>query len=155
MLIVRKVETKDAASIVEFGRAFYETTVFNELINFDAISLLHTIFSNIDNPCFNCWVAELDGKVIGAIAGYSYMFQYNLSDLVIMELFWHVNSKYRSSGAGEALHKQFENWGKEIGAVAIQMGYTSSCESERVEKIYKRKGFVENGKIYIKRLNYE
>jgi len=154
MLTIRKVETRDSAELVKLGQEFYESTVFADVIKFDPISLLHTIFSNIDQPNFNCWVAELDGKIIGAVAGYAYPFQYNLSNLIIMELFWHVNIEYRKSGAGDLLHKEFENWGREIHASAMQMGYTDSPESKRVEKIYRHKGFVENGKMFVKELKY-
>lgn len=88
-----------------------------------------------------CFVAELDGEIVGYLAGglikpYSYRTikkQTELENTLVKE-------GYRGRGIGEKLFKKFVVWSRERGAQRIKV--SASAENLRAIKFYRRTGFV-------------
>lgn len=95
-------------------------------------------------------IAEHDGKVVGGVGGVITTFQTsNVRSLV--EMFWWVREDHRGR-LGLKLLAEFEREGKKRGAERCLMALMESSEPEKVDKIYRAKGFVPFERHYIKQL---
>lgn len=70
---------------------------------------------------------------------------------VASELVWYVEPEYRGT-EGKHLHQAFEYWAKRVGCTLINMVLLEDENSERMNKIYKRKGYSPVERSYIKEL---
>lgn len=97
-----------------------------------------------------CFVAEIDGNIVGYLAGgmikpYSYRTIKKQSELENTL----VKEEFRGRGIGEKLFKEFIKWSQEQGAERIKV--SASAENQRAIKFYERAGFT----LYATELEYE
>jgi len=105
---IRKAIEKDMTSVLELIKelAIFEKEPDAVVVTVD--DLVHDGFS--DNPLFQCFVAEVDGEIIG-MALYYYRYStwkgktIHLEDLIVKE-------NKRGTGAGFALYKEIIKQGK-------------------------------------------
>ena len=88
-----------------------------------------------------CLVAEVDGNIVGYLAGgmiepYSYRTVKKESELENTL----VKEEFRGEGIGEELFKEFIKWSKEQGAEKIKV--SASANNIGAIKFYQRVGFV-------------
>lgn len=109
---------------------------------------------NIDLDERAVMVAEINGEIIGAIAGGVAPWMFNANIMTLMELGWFIpkenRGKYPMSAL--ALRKQFRRWGKDKGATVIIMVSTKREESERVIKFYEKDGLRHIDSNFVGRL---
>ena len=99
------------------------------------------------------WIAGRDevenDKVIGGTAvvvgQYNYSYQHFVTDIVT-----YVYPEYRGGSAGIKLYKAVYQWAKEIKATEVHLDYQFSDDSEKIERFYKRLGYVPLGKRFKK-----
>jgi hypothetical protein len=100
------------------------------------------------------FVAEIEGQIVGAIAGRiaPWMFNYNIS--ILVELGWFIpkESRERYPMAAMSLRKTFHKWGKARGATVLIMSSTTREESPRVRQFYEKSGLKHVDSNYIGRL---
>lgn len=97
-----------------------------------------------------CFVAEVDGKVVGYLIGamiepYTYRKIKKQSELENTL----VKEEFRGRGIGEKLFEEFVKWSKEHGAERIKV--SASADNFGAIKFYQRVGF----KPYATELEYE
>lgn len=97
-----------------------------------------------------CFVAEIEGKVVGYLAGamiepYSYRDikkEFELENTLVKE-------EFRGKRIGEKLFNEFIKWSKKHGAERVKV--SASVDNEEAIKFYKRVGFIP----YAAELEYE
>jgi hypothetical protein len=107
---------------------------------------------NADDSCI--LVAEVDGQVVGAIAGEVSRWWCNYDNICLVERGWFIPKENRGKYpmAAMSLRKQFHKWGKERGATTLVMVSTVREESPRVMEMYKKSGLKHIDNNFIGRL---
>jgi len=150
-LIVRQSVFSDEADLVRMGEAFFNELAVSALIKFSPESLVEFVRAASMNENSRVWVAEEEGKIVGAAAGICYPF-YFTGELTTQELFWWVDPEARKLNVGKSLYQTLEDWAVENGSTTIQMVAIENGSAESVGKIYKRMGFMPNEHTYIRGL---
>lgn len=90
-----------------------------------------------DNPASRCWVAELDGRVVGMLVGWLIVDEIHIATIAI-------HPDYRKQGIGKKLLFLSLQSAREEGAVSsfleVREGNTAALE------MYRKFGYVENGR---------
>lgn len=109
---------------------------------------------NIDLDDRAVMVAEINGEIIGAIAGGVTPWMFNADILTLMELGWFIPKANRGKYpmAALALRKKFHQWGRDKGATVLIMVSTKREESERVMRMYEKSGLKHIDSNYVGRL---
>lgn len=138
-ILIRKMELKEAINVAPIVIDGYEKEY---KMRFDVAKTLNTWGKWLCNSNYIALGAFLESKWIGSIVGCLYVNPYN-ADIEAREVLWYVLPEFRSTKAGSNLLGYFENWAKISGAKRIYMFYFSGIDPDcRMEKMYKRKGFV-------------
>jgi GNAT superfamily N-acetyltransferase len=107
-MIIRKATKNDMPSVLELIQELATFEKEPDAVVVTVADLIHDGFS--ENPLFQCFVAEVDGEIIG-MALYYYRFStwkgktIHLEDLIVKE-------NKRGTGAGFALYKEIIKQGK-------------------------------------------
>jgi len=153
-IIIRKARENELETIQDLN---YQLFQHDE--EFDSSLNMNWPFEKIGHNYFRiritgkegiCLVAEVDGQIVGYLAGamikpYSYRKikkQAELENTLVKE-------DFRGQGIGEDLFREFINWSKKQGAERIKV--TASAENQKAIKFYKRVGFAS----YTAELEYE
>jgi GNAT superfamily N-acetyltransferase len=110
-------------------------------------SLLHP-----DRFCIR--VAEHKGRIVGFILGYVNEVYFG-HDLVASDLGLFVPQTNRGGRIALALIKAFEDWARDNGAGAVQLGITTGVQPERTGEFYQHLGYSEFGIVYRKQIESE
>ncbi len=97
-------------------------------------------------------IAEQDGTVIGMLIAHTMGHWWNPSKQYAQELMYWVRPQYRHLGAGAELLSRFEDWAKERGLDMAGMSRSGIYQAEKLDKIYRDLGYVEESVIYLKRV---
>lgn len=71
-------------------------------------------------------------------------------EICAVMMFWHVAPRFR--GQGLKLLKVWSEAAKELGATRLTLNHLLDLSSERMERIYRRMGYLPIEKIYQKRI---
>lgn len=98
------------------------------------------------------FVAEIDGKIIGYLAGGVQEAEKcrNIKYLCELGSLW-VDDEYRSKGIGKELVKEFEKWCRE--KKVSRLSVDTSAGNERAIEFYRKEGFEDYELILEKPLN--
>lgn len=88
-----------------------------------------------------------DGRIVGVLGGIKYP-DVNSNHLMATELFWYVEKDHR--GQGGRLLKEFEEWAKTEGCKKIIMVHMTDLMPDKLESIYKHKGYKKMEVHYVK-----
>lgn len=152
MSVIRNVNMpKDASAIARMGKAFFDfTPVLDKHVGYDKDSLLGFAEMAQESRSVAMFVAEVDGEVVGAVAGICYPHFLNNNRVVAQELFWWVDPEHRGSTIGNELHDMLVTWASMNGARAFFMIAINNERSDRIEKLYKRKGYEPLERTYVR-----
>jgi len=145
--MIRRATEEDIEFIVEMGRKFYESCGFPSILTFDPeilTGVLHNLIVN-DNACI-----LVDDKLRGMIAGvvYPYYFTGQMSG---NEMFWWVEPEHRK-GLGKKLLDKLEEWAEAKGAVSFTMISLDASNPEKMDKIYRKRGYEPREHHYVRYL---
>lgn len=109
---------------------------------------LHSIRSG--NGCV--FVGEVDGVIEGFLIGMVDDLYHVLQPKYATDIFFYVSDRDQTSATG--LIDAFVNWAEQVpDVVSIRLGATDAVKTyKRTEKMYIRKGFVQEGVMYEKRI---
>ena len=134
MTQVRRATDADIPTLVEMGQRFISETPYHDQLAFDPEQAEH----------FGRWlltyekglivVLDIDGATRGMLGAITIVHPFS-SAVVASELFWWVEPEAR--GAGIRLLREFQRWGRSMGASALNM----VAPNERVAHVYERLGF--------------
>ena len=147
--MIRKAIEDDILSIAHLGRAFVEAA-WEGVAEYNVMNTIEWLEEFILLPHTALFVAEVEGEIVGMIAGIVFPFYFNKSHLNAQELFWWVSPPNRKSRVGIDLLKAFEEWAVKKGAKTIQMGTVAKINPEKLAAVYKKKGYQESETYWTK-----
>lgn len=153
-MIIRQATPDDLSDILRMGSDFFAASGFAAIADADTLSMIETAEGLMKNEAAVLLVADIDGELVGMAGAVSYPFYFNREHLTGQELFWWVDPRHRSDGAGKALMEGIEAWARSIGMHSLMMVAIPSLEGESVGKLYQRAGFKPAEQNYIRRLDY-
>lgn len=147
-MTIRLAEPEDLARIVEMGVLFVSETRYRELgaADVDRITALaRGLAVSADGALF---VAEVEGRVVGMIAGH--VFDHPMLDArFVSEAAWWVDPEHRTGRVGIALLKRLEEWAKQVGATHLAM---VAPVGTRVGEFYERAGYQAVEQQFVRRV---
>lgn len=147
---VRLAAESDLPTLVDFGRQFYEKTMFHGMVSYcpeGAESFFRSMMAN------DLLFVAVDGeKVVGTIGLIIGPFLINHTHGMASELFWWIDPAHRRSGAGLALMDAAESAAREQGATFLTMVALEGGEVEQAAKIYRARGYTPAEHTWTKRL---
>ena len=154
-MIIRYATLEDIPTFVEIGRYFHARTRFKDYA-FNETRLIAQFKAIIEmghkngTHCF--FVAEdSEGQGIGGLIGC--VERHFFSDQVVASIVhYDVLPEKRMSGAALRLLKAFRTWAENRGAVELSAGVNSGDEYEKMDKFFKRLGFMPVGGNYALKL---
>jgi len=86
-------------------------------------------------------MAEVDGKIAGAVGAVVCPLYANRDVLLGSELFWWVEPEFRNTGIGKEMIFGIEKAAKEAGVAIFSMMALENVEPEKASAIYQRLGY--------------
>lgn len=147
--MIREATLEDVPALVEMGRYFADRAQIKELgdIGFCEQSvgtMIETLIKGNDTVVF------VDTLMRGCIGGGVYPFWMNTAHLASNGLFWWVTEEARASTVGRKLWTALEKWSKTKGCTLFQMTCLEGYEPNRIEEMYKRRGYVPLEHVFTK-----
>ncbi len=149
-MTIRLAAPEDIPSLMRMAERFHAMAPFAELIPFCPESMADTFVKLATHDSGVLFVAEVDGAVVGMIAGITFPHWVNAAHRSAQELFWWCDPEYRGKGAGMALADALEQWSKDIEADSLFMASTSNLTPDALGKLYQRRGFSKQDIYYAK-----
>jgi hypothetical protein len=119
----------------------------------DPLTIEFFVSDILENPDYTILVSDVDGVIIGAIAGFVAPWMFNADIITLAELGWFIPKEHRNNlMAAMQLRRAFHKWGKERGATVLIMVSTTREESPRVRQFYEKSGLRHIDSNYIGRL---
>lgn len=150
-MLVRRFEPQDLEECILLGAMMHEESVFRDQpFSRDRLAFLaHLCVTNQDYACF---VAERNGQVIGLMVGLKGQHFFSDSKYAA-DLALYVEPRHRGSTAAIRLVIEFSKWAEASGCNEIRCGVTTGINDEVGGKIYKRFGFHDGGRLYVKKIS--
>ncbi len=132
-IVCRKAKMEDIPAIVDLAVESVSNDPLPVKIDRDAMA---DMARQCLNPAHFMWVAEVDGKVVGAVAAHvSQGFWFHKLQASVLLYYARVN------GAGVALLREFARWVKSRSAIKIAVMELEPGADPRLVKFLKRLGF--------------
>ena len=135
--MIRKANLEDFDAILDLSEEFWKETQFDE-----PFERSHTI--NMVELAYNnelLAVLEVENKIVGFAAGVKAPSLGSSKAVVGTELAWWVLPDYRKGGSGIKLLEFMEKLAKEGGVKYWNMVSMQSSMPDKVNSMYKRKGY--------------
>lgn len=141
--MIRPATHNDVPALIQLALGFFENGELDGTgLETDADTVEFLFRDMLDMETHTVFVAEVDGKVVGGIAGGVQPWMFNADILVLHELGWFIPKENRGKYpmAAMSLRKKFHQWGRDRGATVLIMSSTEREESPRVIQFYKDSG---------------
>jgi GNAT superfamily N-acetyltransferase len=150
-MVIRRGREEDIDRLVELGRELHLESRYAWL-PFEDGKVRESIYSFLGDPQYKCGlVAEENGVLIGALAGYlaDYFF---CNSTVASDAMFFVARSHRGSMAAGALLRAFREWAKSRGAQELCIGVSSGIDEDKTGVFYEVLGLTRGAVIYKQRL---
>ena len=148
MTTIRQADLSDLGRVEDCARKFYGSSRFLKRFKLEAfVATWTTIFTQRCGVIF--LLCEPHGEIVGALGAVT-GFDPHSGDKSASEFFWFVDPTHR--GRGVELYRHFEQWARDCDCVEIRMAHMLDLMPERLEKVYRRWGFVPTEVHYLKEL---
>jgi L-amino acid N-acyltransferase YncA len=147
--MIRPATNDDIPRIIELGRLLHQSSSYAAM-EFDegmAASFIEQLISGVGVV----FVAEIDGVVVGGIAG-GITEQWFSSELLAFDYSFFIDPKTRSGITATKLVRAFTEWARLKGAKHIQIGITTDINVEGTSRFYRALGFEDAGLFFNKEL---
>tara|TARA_R110000787_G_scaffold97868_10_gene201630 strand:+ start:116 stop:571 length:456 start_codon:yes stop_codon:yes gene_type:complete len=144
-MLIRPGRASDVDGLVELGRK-HHAEGFTRL-GYDGAKVEKLIMSHMTDANKFGRVAEKDGEIIGAIAGWMGEYPYS-RDLVATDSWFFIDPTKRGGVAALRLMAEFKTWARERGAKEIYISVSSGYHLEKMDKLFNRVGFNCVGGVY-------
>ena len=151
--MIREATIEDLKEIVRLGKSFFDDALYYLDIEYNPIDVWKTldVLRKDDNGIL--LVAEVDGKIVGMIAGAISTWYFNIQYKFGQEIFWYMSPAYRGTILGIKLLKELEKQAKSKGCSKwCMISEYHMGNSEELDKLYKRCGYINHETSYIKDL---
>jgi hypothetical protein len=147
-VVIKFVEADKLDSITPLATQFWQE---GKLIGkYDESSFVENWKNLINQDVGRILGAYRNDKLIG-ILGFVASKDPNDNALVSQEMFWFVDPQYRK-GEGLLLFNEYEKIATDIGVKRIGMVHLDGIHSEKLEKLYKKRGYRTIEKHYMKEI---
>tara|TARA_R110002020_G_scaffold475930_1_gene714610 strand:+ start:6823 stop:7272 length:450 start_codon:yes stop_codon:yes gene_type:complete len=145
--VIRKAENKDISGIINLVKEAHSKSI-SHTVKLDPKTLRTNIQICILSAEHFVVIAEVDGKIEGALIGVTHQLWYSRRKQA-SDLFFYVTEN--GKGAGANLMRRFISWAKNNpGVKEIMLGTTSGIgDTERTKKLYERMGVVRIGDTFV------
>lgn len=92
------------------------------------------------------WVAEVEGRVIGGMAGLLAQ-HWASEDKVATDLALFIDERQRGGMSTARLVTEYKRWAWKHGASIVQVGVTTGVQTEQTAQLYERLGLTRCGLI--------
>jgi GNAT superfamily N-acetyltransferase len=135
--------------IYKFGKDAYPQF---ELEDHKIAELVRTFLEDSGTSHIIILACDDDNQPVGMVAGACHETMFN-SERLAHEMMWWMEPEFRTSKIALELQSAFEFWAKKVGATWVQMSSVETEYADRLDKFYKRKGFVPLERGYLKKVN--
>lgn len=144
---IRQATPDDIPRIIEMGAIFWAQTAYRDIPycpDSIAESALEMMASRL------LIVAELEGRVVGAVGALAVPLYANRDVLTASELYWYVDEDHRNSGAGKLLLAGIEDAARARGVKLFGMMALDAVEPDKAAAMYKRLGYQPGERTFYK-----
>lgn len=146
--MIRRATLEDIPNLEPLAREFYEQSRFLGVFMQDLFSQLWTGLLESGTGVIYLLMDDA-GEITGTLGGVVYPEPYS-GALVATEFFWFVQAGAR--GGGLRLLRSFEEWARARGCAQLRMGHLVDVMPEKLDRVYRRLGFVPIEVAYAKEL---
>jgi len=143
--MIRQGEPRDAERVYSIVTQFIDTAKFLCLKCHDKEKTWAFIVQMLPTS----YIAEMDGKVVGMVAGYITTYQLS-DDIIYQTLFWWADKDNRE--VSTKLYKHLESECIAKGVKFLVMGHMWESETVHLERFYNMHGFTKLETHYIREL---
>jgi len=138
-MIIRGIEIDDMPVVMRMLQEFHAYAGMGALgVPFCAESIKETLAHLTLSETGVCFVADVDGRLVGCCAGIISPWFYNRTALVLTELWLWVDEIARSHGVGKVFVDELMTWGKDKGCSRVVM---AGLDGKHTDGFYKKMGF--------------
>jgi GNAT superfamily N-acetyltransferase len=138
--MIRPYNPKDLTQILPIAEQFHQESA-SSYVPFNPHKVAHQLELTLSNPEQRvCWVAELDGEIIGSFYGVITP-HYFADALMSNDLWWYVSPDHRGGTYGIKLLKKYISWANIQGVEEIGITVGSGIEIEKTSAMLERVGF--------------
>lgn len=146
--MIRHATLEDLFDILVLAREFARESPYAK--SWDKEKSATWIKNAIESDQMCMLVAEdEDGYIVGGLLGVATEL-FMSTEKIASELAWFTTKTERGKPSGLRLMKAFEDWGRSIGATKLVMA--DLRQVQEMDKLYKRKGFTEMERSYVKEI---
>ncbi len=146
---IRRATMDDAPQICRMAAAFYTTTEYAPLIDYDAMTVEQLTGIIIQHHLMLVAEGEEPGKLLGMVGMMYAPFSFNVSRKMCAEVVWYVEPAEQRNGIGAALLDAIEPEGTKDGASVFQM-FILSTSPAFAGDAYLRRDYVAAGHSFLK-----
>ncbi|QOJ19476.1 MAG: GNAT family N-acetyltransferase [Gammaproteobacteria bacterium] len=153
MITIRKAIPSDTSELCRMALAMHETSPIKDEIPLDVRSFISKVADLSTGGYGVVFVAEKeDGALCGMIAGEIMQLWFNPDYKVAQEVFWWVDKDHRGL-LWRSLLNFLVSWATEEGGNKLSMRSSMFNDNmSKLERIYKKLGFISYDVFYIKEL---
>lgn len=153
IITARLANRNDIPDIIPLGKAFYDLAGWPKYADWDELSVMSTLVRIVNDKIPGILiVGEVNKSIVGMICCLLFPFYCNLNVIFGQELFWYVQSEFRSSNIAQEMKNLLELEAKSRGAHNFIMGSVSGLRDETLARFYKMQGYEPCENTFIKRL---
>lgn len=145
--LIRKARPDDLQAIVAMVGHFIQSTPYQSVLRFVPAAV--TELADRVLQVGIVFVAEVDGRIVGMIAGFAMEEPIGRTKM-LDELAWWVEPDFRRGTIGPKLLRTWEAWARQKGLTLIKM--IAPHATPEVGRYYARHGYVPLETSYIKRI---
>lgn len=138
--MTREANEADVEKLAEMGEAFFQHSPWSKLTHYSTEKAQETLRSLINGESGTLLAS--DTGMLGAVC----FDMYCTKDRIMQEVFWW------SKGRGTELLKAFEDEGRKRGARFVMVSALENEHIERIDRFYRKMGYVPMERTYAKEL---
>jgi GNAT superfamily N-acetyltransferase len=148
-MTVRLAEPADVDRVVAMGLRFANESSYAALYGPADAEKVATLTATLAQSAAACvFVAEVDGAVVGLMAGHLYEHPMFADVRMASEVIWWVEPEHRAGRTAVRLLAAFEQWAADHGATHVHM----IAWTDRVGAFYQKRHYVPSESAFVRRI---
>ena len=142
MATVRRSTMEDMPAVTRMTMDFLAISPYDKHMTLDPVALEQQFRVMQDNDSVACFVAEIDGQIVGMLACCVTGCWFNPGVVIASELGWWIEPHARGTTCAVRLLNEFERWGRDKGAVLVAMSSLAIEKEQKVATMLARRGYA-------------